>query len=302
VLIIFVLLFKKYMYLFSFWKKQKYIGQFRLMEKLGSGGMGTVYKAQNLMDKSDIVAVKILRDDLFNSISNQKRFKREATIIDKLSHSNIIKLFEIGFLKDKIFIAMELLEGKTLEEKIKEAGQLSIRVGIHIMRQISDAIAYIHSKNIIHRDLKPANIIIIETDNDSNFVKLLDFGLAKMELESQLTQSGNFIGTLEYVAPEQILDAHSIPANDIFSMGVIFYNILCGKRPFAGENAIEVMRKIIMKEPVRVSEFRPEIPGVLNDLVMAMIDKQPARRPSAKFIHNTLQRLYQQLESTSIVS
>jgi serine/threonine protein kinase len=291
VLIISALLFKKYLYLFAFWKKQKYVGQFRLMEKLGSGAMGSIYKAHNLMDKSDIAAVKILRDELFTDDNSKKRFKREAAIIDKLRHPNIIRIFEVGASKEKLFLAMEFLEGRTLEDKIKEEGQLRLRESLHIMVQISDAITYIHSKNIIHRDLKPANIMLIEKNGHPNFVKLLDFGLAKMELETRLTQSGNFLGTIQYLAPEQVLDAYSVPANDIFSMGVIFYHMLCGKRPFTGETAIDIIRQIIIKEPPKVSKCSPDIPGELDKLVMKMLDKEPGQRPSAGSIRDTLQRL-----------
>jgi tRNA A-37 threonylcarbamoyl transferase component Bud32 len=291
VLIISGLLFKKYLYLFAFWKKERYVGQFRLMEKLGSGAMGSIYKAHNLMDKSDIAAVKILRDELFTDDNSKKRFKREAAIIDKLRHPNIIRIFEVGASKEKLFLAMEFLEGKTLGDKIREEGQLNLRESLHVMVQISDAITYIHSKNIIHRDLKPANIMLIEKDGDSNFVKLLDFGLAKMELETRLTQSGNFLGTLQYLAPEQVLDAYSVPANDIFSMGVIFYHMLCGEKPFTGETAIDIMRQVIIKEPPKVSECSPDIPGELDTLVMKMLDKEPGQRPSAESVRDTLQRL-----------
>jgi tRNA A-37 threonylcarbamoyl transferase component Bud32 len=293
VLIISALLFKKYLYLFAFWKKQKYVGQFRLMEKLGSGAMGSIYKAHNLMDKSDIAAVKILRDELFTDDNSKKRFKREAAIIDKLRHPNIIRIFEVGASKEKLVLAMEFLEGKTLEDKIKKEGQLRLRESLHIMAQIADAITYIHRKNIIHRDLKPANIMLIEKNGHPNFVKLLDFGLAKMELETRLTQSGNFLGTLQYLAPEQVMDAYSVPANDIFSMGVIFYRMLCGKRPFTGETAVDIMRQVIIKEPPKVSECSPDIPGELDKLVMKMLDKEPGPRPSAESVRDTLQRINQ---------
>ena len=291
VLIIFALVFKKYLYLFAFWKKQKHIGRFRLMDKIASGGMGTIFKDHSIHDKSDFAAVKILRDELFPDATNKKRFKREAAIIDKLEHPNIIKILERGESKQTLFIAMEYLEGKTLEHKIDEEGPLRLEESLEIMVQISDAIAFIHSKNIIHRDLKPANIMLIEKDGNPNFVKLLDFGLARMELETRLTQSGNLIGTLQYLAPEQVLDAHSAPTNDIFSMGVTCYYILSGENPFAGETAIDIMRQIIIKEPVRVSELRPDIPGELDKLVMQMMNKEPGERPSAGSIQDKLQYL-----------
>jgi tetratricopeptide (TPR) repeat protein/tRNA A-37 threonylcarbamoyl transferase component Bud32 len=298
---IFALLFKKYLYLFAFWKKQKYVGQFRLMEKLGSGAVGTIYKAHSLMDKSEIAAVKVLRDELFTDDSSKKRFKREASIIDKLRHPNIIRIFEVGAFKEKLFIVMEFLEGRTLESKIREEGRLKLQESLHIMAQISDAIAYIHGKNIIHRDLKPDNIMLIETHGDPNFVKLLDFGLARMELESRLTQTGDFLGTLQYVSPEQVLDAHSVPANDIFSMGVTFYYMLSGKSPFAGETAIEIMRQIITKEPPGLSEARPDIPAELNDLVIRMMDKEFRQRPPAESIRDTLQCLEKSMGSKGTV-
>ena len=290
---ILLLVFKKYLYLFAFWKKQKHIGHFRLVDKIASGGMGTIFKAHSIHNKSDYAAVKILKEELFTDETNKKRFKREAAIIDKLEHPNIIKIFERGESNQTLFIAMEFLEGKTLESKINEEGQLKLRESLHIMIQISDAIAFIHSKNIIHRDLKPDNIMLIEKDGDSFFVKLLDFGLAKMEFETRLTQSGNFLGTLRYLAPEQVLDAHSVPANDIFSMGVTFYYMLCGKNPFPGKTAIEIMREIIVKEPARVSELRPGIPGELDTLVMQMMNKEPGERPSATSIRDKLQHLMQ---------
>jgi tetratricopeptide (TPR) repeat protein len=290
---ILLLVFKKYLYLFAFWKKQKYIGHFRLMDKIASGGMGTIFKAHSIHNKSDYAAVKILREELFIDEINKKRFKREAAIIDKLEHPNIIKIFERGESKQTLFIAMEFLEGKTLESKINEEGQLKLRESLHIMIQISDAIAFIHSKNIIHRDLKPDNIMLIEKNGDSPFVKLLDFGLAKMEFETRLTQSGNFLGTLRYLAPEQVLDGHTVAANDIFSMGVTFYYMLCGKNPFPGETAVDIMREIIVKEPVRVSELRPDIPGELDTLVMQMMDKEPGQRPPARSIRDQLQHLLQ---------
>ncbi|NIM18286.1 MAG: tetratricopeptide repeat protein [Candidatus Aminicenantes bacterium] len=289
VLIILALLFRRYLYLFAFWKKHRYVGQFRLMEKIGSGGMGTVYKAYSIHNKSEIAAVKILKEELFTDPTSKKRFKREAAIIDKLEHPNIVKIFERGESKQSLFIAMEFLEGKTLEGKINEEGQLTLKESLHIMVQMIEALAFIHSKRIIHRDLKPGNVMLIERNGDANFVKLLDFGLAKIEFESHLTQSGNFLGTLQYVAPEQIIKADSSPANDIFSLGVTFYRMLCGQNPFPGETVIDVMRQIIGKDPASVSELRQEIPGELNTLVMQMIHKEPGQRPSASSIRHTLQ-------------
>ena len=285
---IFVLLFKKYLHLFAFWKKEKYIGQFRLMDKIGSGAMGTIHKAHNIVDKSQVTAVKILREEFFTDESAKKRFKREALIIDKLEHPHIIKIYERGEYKEKLFIAMEWLKGRTLENKIMEEGQLDLKEALHIMTQLADALAFIHSKKIIHRDLKPGNIMLVERDGDANFVKLLDFGLAKMEFQTRLTQSGNFVGTIEYVSPEQLLNADSSPANDIFSLGVTFYKMLCGRSPFPGETVVEVMGQVLKTEPPVISECRGGIPAELDALIMKMLSKKPKQRPSAKSISDIL--------------
>jgi len=291
VVIILMLMFKRYLYLFSFWKKQKYIGQYRLLEKIGSGSMGTIFKAHNIVDKSKITAIKILREELFSDEVNKKRFLREAAIIDQLNHHNIIKIYERGESKQALFLAMEFLNGKTLEKKIIEEGQLKIEEGLHILMQIADALAYIHRQNIIHRDLKPANVMLIEKDGDTSYVKLLDFGLAKMELASQLTHSGNFLGTLQYVAPEQVLNSDSTPANDIFSLGVMVYRVLCGKSPFNGESPIDIMRQIINEKPKALCDCRSGIPSQLNDLVKRMMDKDPKNRPTAEEIYTHLKTI-----------
>jgi serine/threonine-protein kinase len=225
---------------------------------------------------------------LFSDENSKKRFKQEAVIIDKLEHPHIIKIIERGESGRQLFTAMEYLEGKTLESKINENKQLSINECLHIMVQISDALVFIHGKNVIHRDLKPANIMLVQNNGSPDFVKLLDFGLARMEFQTRLTRSGNFIGTLEYMSPEQLLNADSSPANDIFSLGVIFYRMLSGVNPFQGETIIEIMREVIKKEPFELLVSRPGIPGKLDYLVMKMMDKRPEQRPSAEAIRDYL--------------
>ncbi|MCP4146616.1 MAG: tetratricopeptide repeat protein [bacterium] len=282
VTIFLLLLFKKYLHLFAFWKKQKYIGQFRLTDKIGSGAMGYVHKAHSIVNKSDIAAVKILRDELFTDEKLKKRFNREAALIDKLDHPNIVRIIGRGESNQTLFIAMEFLEGKTLESRIIETGQFPLDAALHIMKQITEAIAYIHFKGIMHRDLKPANIMLIEKEGDTDFVKLLDFGLAKMEFQTRLTQSGTFVGTIEYIAPEEVMGEKSSLAGDIFSLGVVFYRMLCGVVPFQGETVIEIMRSLIGTIPAEVSQTRRDVPEVLNGLVNKMLDKDPAQRPQAK--------------------
>lgn len=291
VLLILVLLSRKYLYLFSLWKKDKIISQFRLVEKVGSGGMGTVYKAHTLKDKSQIFAVKVLHDELFRDKKNRKRFKREASIIDNLRHPNIIRIVEVGVTENKLFIAMDYMVGQSLETKIAEAGTFSLAESLHIMRQIADAVAYIHRCKIIHRDLKPGNIMMVEQDGDPNFVILLDFGLARAEFQTRLTQSGNLFGTIDYMAPESIMGIQSTPKADIFSMGVIFYRLLCGNRPFPGKNVLEQMRHLLVDEPPQVSDVRPEVPEELSRLVTHMMCKEAEQRPTSESVFKKLKQV-----------
>lgn len=281
VIIILVLLFRKYLYLFAFWKKQKYIGQFRLMEKIGSGGMGVIYKAHHVKNKSETYAIKVLREELTESQDIIKRFKQEATIIDKLDHPHIVKIIERGQYKQGFFIAMELLEGKTLETKLAEDGQIHLNECLHIMKQITAALSLIHSKNVIHRDLKPSNIMLVNKNGDHHFVKLLDFGVARMKFQTKLTRTGILLGTTSYLSPEQINNSGISTASDLFSLGIIFYEMVCGKKPFAGENESDIIKEILEKRPQEPQRLRVEVPGELNTLIMRLLEKRKESRPSS---------------------
>lgn len=289
--IILALLFRKYLYLFAFWKTHKYIGRFRLMEEIGTGGMGTVYKAHNIKDKIDTAAVKVLKQELFKNESNRKRFKQEATIIDKLDHPNIIKIFERGEYKERLFIAMELLDGRTLDEKIAEQGQMNLKECLHIMLQIADALVLIHGKDIVHRDIKPSNIMLIEKDGDRDFVKLLDFGLAKMKYQTKLTGTGMFIGTIDYMAPEQFSGTDYSTASDVYSLGVTYYQVITGKMVFPGETANDIIRQVLEKTPLEPNLYRPDIPVEINGLILRMLEKDMASRPGIKDVFETLQTI-----------
>jgi serine/threonine-protein kinase len=263
-----------------------------LLDKLGAGGMGTIYKAQNLMDKTKTVAVKVLREELFEDENNRKRFKQEAAIVDQLDHPNIVKVYERGQSRQTMFIAMELLEGKTLSKKIEEEGKIDISEGLHIMIQITDAMVKIHSKGIVHRDMKPENIMLIRKDNDPNFVKALDFGLARMQHQTRLTETGMVIGTINYIAPEQITGSESSGAADIYSMGVVFYEMLTGEKPFIGETTIDVMKQIIDKTPIEPIKFRHDIPTELNDMILQMMKKETKLRQNIKEVLETLRHIH----------
>lgn len=292
IFIILVFLFKRYLYLFSFWKKQKYIGQYRIIESIGSGAMGTVHLAHSIRDKTQLAAVKILKEELVEDESSRQRFKHEGTIIDKLSHPNIVAIRERGEHKGKLYIAMEYLRGKTLAQKIKEDGRLDLKECFGIMIQVTDALAFIHNKDIVHRDLKPANIMLIEKDGKTDFVKLLDFGVALMKFQTRLTQSGMLVGTINYIPPEQITENVYSPAGDVYSLGITFYEMLVGTPAFPADTITAVVEKILDEIPQPPAGLRPEVPEELNRLVMQMLSKNQAQRPLTQDVLNSLTEIW----------
>lgn len=289
--IILILLFKKYLYLFAFWKRQKYIGQYRVIDTIGTGGMGTVYLAHTIRDKNRLSAVKVLKEELVEDESSRQRFKHEGTIIDKVSHPNIVKIYERGDYKGKLYIVMEYLRGKTLAQKIKEEGKIELKECLFIMKQMAEALAFIHKKNIVHRDLKPANIMLIEENSRSNVVKLLDFGVALMKFQTRLTQTGILVGTIHYIAPEQITENLYSPAGDCYSMGMIFYEMLAGTPAFHRDTLTAVVEKILAEPPKPVAQLRPGMPEELNLLITQLLAKEPEQRPSAEDVLLHLRRI-----------
>jgi streptogramin lyase/tRNA A-37 threonylcarbamoyl transferase component Bud32 len=282
---------RKYITLSGFWKGEKYIGKFKLLDKIGSGGMGTIYKAQDTLTKSGKVALKVLRDDLFMSEHHRKRFKQEAVIIDQLDHPNIVKIMERGQFEQKLYIVMELLEGKTLTKKIEEEEKIDLKEALDIIIQVADALKKIHSKNIVHRDLKPDNVMLVEKEGKRNFVKLLDFGLARTEHQTRITQTGTVLGTLNYMAPEQISHGEFSLASDVYSLGVICYETLTRKVPFPGGKMTDIMRKILNDTPTEPIHYRPDMPTEFNVLIMQMIEKESGRRPTVEEVMEKLKAM-----------
>jgi tetratricopeptide (TPR) repeat protein len=291
ILILLFFLLKKYRYLFSFWKREKYINQYRIIEPIGEGGMGNVFKAHHVRDKTSMVAIKVLKDVLFRIDTNRKRFKNEGIIIDQLNHPHIVKVYERGESDGKMYIVMEYIQGETLERRMAGAEKIDLKTCIHMMIQITDALAKIHSKNIVHRDLKPANILITEKEGDANFIKLLDFGLSRMKFQTRFTQPGVIVGTINYVSPEQIIDLQYSSASDIYSLGIIFYEMAAGKAAFPGDSMPAVVDRILNRKLEPLSLLRPEIPEVLGRLINQMLLKEPAQRPTAEFIFHKLQEI-----------
>ncbi len=285
-------LVRKYRYIFVFWKKKHYLGHYKILEQMATGGMGTVYKAADITDsQKHTIAVKVLREEFFADEVHKKRFKQEASIIDQLVHPNIVRVIERGESDGNLYIAMELLQGPTLAQIIEEEQKMAIPIALSIMVQIADALKNIHAMNIIHRDLKPENIVLIHNEDNPYFVKLLDFGLATTQHMSRLTETGMVVGTIFYLSPEQVSGGQVTSASDVHALGIIFYEMLTGIRPFIGETTIDVMKQIMEIEPIAPDKFRPEIDRTLCDLVMFMIKKDPMHRPNVEAVYNILKEL-----------
>ena len=282
---------KRHLRAVTFWKKKTQIGHFKILETIGTGGMATVYKAQDLLDKNRIVALKVLKEENFHDEMQKERFKHESLITEQLDHPHIVRIIERGEMDDCWYIAMELLRGESLALLIRRGGRLAVGAALDIMLQIIDALRAIHAQNIVHRDLKPENIMVSERRGRRYFVKLLDFGLAITPAQSRLTMSGVVIGTIRYLPPERISDGASSPAGDIYSAGIILYEMLTGSKPFWSEATGEVIHRILETYPLPPKEISHEVPQELNALIMAMIDKDPAKRPDLKAIRAELQRL-----------
>lgn len=289
-ILILALILKRYMYLFAFWKKQKYIGQYRITETIGSGGMGIVYKGHPLRDKTASVAIKVLREEFQQDDAYIRRFKREGTIVDRLDHPHILKVHERGEHEGRLYLVMEYLPGKTLDKLIAETGPLPISLCRQITLQICDALEQVHSRQIVHCDLKAANVMVMEGEGSSVSIKLLDFGLAKVSHHSRLTTAGVIMGTLSHVAPESFQAPQFSPAADIYSLGIVFYQMLTGRLPFQEDSVQALVEKIMVEQPDAPEELRPDIPPRYSELVQRMLDKDPEKRPGAAGIKRELMR------------
>lgn len=247
----------------------KEISHYKILKKIGGGGMGVIYSAIDTKLNRK-VALKFLPPDLTQDEESKKRFINEAQTASKLEHPNICTIYEIDETDEgQIFIAMSYYEGKTLKEKLNE-GLLSVEESINIVVQLARALSKAHSKGIIHRDVKPANIFI----TDDGQVKLLDFGLAKLASETRITRTGTTMGTANYISPEQARGDIVDHRTDIWSLGVVLYEMLAGVSPFYADNWEAVLYSIFNKEPDPIKD----IPDSLQRVVMKMLEKNPADR------------------------
>jgi serine/threonine protein kinase/tetratricopeptide (TPR) repeat protein len=248
-------------------------GKFRIIETLGRGGMGVVYKAEDTkLDRT--VALKFLSAELLLDSEARERFVTEAQAASRLDHPNICTIHEIGETEDGLmYIAMPYYKGQTLKEKMR-SGDLGLEEGLDIIRQIAQGLAKAQGKGIVHRDIKPANVIVTE----DGLAKVLDFGLAKLAGVSHLTKTGTTMGTVGYMSPEQAQGEEVDSRTDIWSLGVLLYEILTGQLPFKGESEQSVIYSLVNKEPERISKLVDGLPEELEALVSKTLQKDQGER------------------------
>ncbi len=258
--------------------------KYRLDARLGEGGMGTVYRATHLLiDRS--VAIKVLNQRFVEDEAAQERFRREARAAGRLQHSNAVSVTDFGRTADGlVYIVMELLEGKSLRDVLAREAPLDTARAVSLMLQISAAVSAAHEAGIIHRDLKPGNIFVVQRKHAPPIVKVLDFGIAKLATEAgevvkNLTQTGVMIGTPRYMSPEQCDGAELMPSSDVYSLGVILYEMLTGTTPFSGPTPLAVALKHSSEQPRPPREFIAAIPPALEEIVLHALAKKPNERP-----------------------
>lgn len=254
-------------------KGQKINDRYQIIKTIGEGGMANVYLAYDtILDRN--VAVKVLRGDLANDEKFVRRFQREALSASSLAHPNIVEVYDVGEDNGQYYIVMEYIEGKHLKQLLKKRGSLTITEVIDIMMQITDGIAVAHDSYIIHRDIKPQNIMILE----NGLVKITDFGIAMAMNAAQLTQTNSVMGSVHYLPPEQASGNGSTLQSDIYSMGILMYELLCGHLPYRGDNAVEIALKHL-KEPLpSIREYLPTLPQSVENVILKATAKNPKNR------------------------
>jgi serine/threonine protein kinase/tetratricopeptide (TPR) repeat protein len=282
------------------------IGAYEVLTTLGEGGMGEVYRAHDPRLGRD-VALKVLPADMAGDPTRLERFTREARAIAALNHPHIVTIYSTEEAGGVRFLTMELVEGRTLDAVIPPAG-LALARFLEVALQLSDALTAAHQKQITHRDLKPANVMVA---NDGR-VKVLDFGLARVGGSNDidrtidatrlvLTSEGIIVGTMPYMSPEQVQGKALDHRTDLFSLGVMFHEMLVGARPFTGESSAQLMSSILRDRPASASDIRPEIPEVLSGLVHRCLEKRPDDRvQTARDVYNELKHLQRQIESGAL--
>ncbi len=256
-------------------------GKYRILKRLGGGGMGCVYLAEHVMLRRR-VAVKVLLPEWSQKPAIVERFLREARACARVTHENVISVLDHGITPEGLaYMAMEYLQGEELRHILRREGRLPWPRARRILRQAAQALSAAHVKFVVHRDLKPANIFIVPRPDDPEFVKIIDFGIAKIADETetrQLTRSGMILGTADYMSPEQARGKAVTHLSDQYSLGVVAYEMLTGRVPFHDETFMGTLEKHVLGELVPPRVWVPELPENVDFLVCRMLEKDPGRR------------------------
>lgn len=256
-----------------FTKGDKINDRYEIIKSIGEGGMANVFLAYDTILERN-VAVKVLRGDLADDEKFVRRFQREALSASSLSHPNIVEMYDVGEDNGNFYIVMEYIDGKTLKQLIKKRGHLTVEEAIDIMIQLTDGLASAHESYIIHRDIKPQNIMILE----DGMVKITDFGIAMAINAADLTQTNSVMGSVHYLPPEQAAGKGSTIKSDIYSLGILFYEMLSGTMPFRGETAVEIALKHIKNPMPSIRKVNPKVPQSVENIILKCTAKNPKNR------------------------
>ncbi len=259
-------------------------GRYRLGQTVGEGGMAIVYLARDLLLNRE-VAVKVLRDQYASDATFLERFRREGQIAAGMTHPNIVSVYDVGNDQNLHYIVMEHIRGPNLKELIYQQGPFSVDGAVFIIGQVASALDYAHQRGLVHRDIKPQNILV---DRDGN-AKVVDFGIAKGMRDPGLTETGTGMGTVHYVSPEQARGFEIGPASDLYSTGIVLYEMLTKTLPFEGESSVSIAMQHVSDEPVPPSRHNPNIPPQIDKIILRTLAKDPSERyPSGAALETAL--------------
>jgi len=253
------------------------LDQYELLAVVARSGMATIFRARD-RDNGHTVALKVPHLEYASDLVFHRRFEREEAIGQRLAHPTVIKVLRPR-AKSHLYLVMEYVDGELLRERLRGEGRLPIATAIELGIKIADALVYLHGQGVVHRDLKPENIMLTADGG----VKLMDFGIAFDATQGDLTWSGlsPSVGTPEYMAPEQVRARHGDERTDLYSLGVILYEMLTGKVPWSGDSAQQVMHAKLEEDPTPPRALRPEIPPALEEVVLHALERRPERRPES---------------------
>ena len=243
-------------------------GRYELLKLIGSGGMANVFEAKDLLEDK-IVAIKVLKEEYLTNDEFVRRFRNESKVIAVLDHPNIVQVYDVNFTGAEQYIVMEYIDGITLKQYITHQGHLRWKDSVHFVTQILRALSHAHERGVIHRDIKSQNIMLLRDGT----IKVMDFGIARFAREDIRTMDDKAIGSVHYISPEQACGEESDEKSDIYSVGVLLYEMLTGRVPFDGETPEQVAMKHIHQKPIPISKLQPDVPTGLCEIVEKAMQK-----------------------------